>query len=50
MDPKLQEIIQRLNRRLAEARRFQDSMGKRIKKMDEEIAKLKAQRSDGKKR
>ena len=50
MDPKLQEIIQRLTRKRGEARKFQDTMAKRIKQMDQELAKLKAHRSETKKK
>ena len=45
MDPKLKAIIERLNRRLREARKFQDRLVRRIKETDEDLAKLKAQRS-----
>jgi len=50
MDPKLKAIIERLNRRLREARRFQDTLVQRMKKTDEDLAKLKAQRSTNSKR
>ena len=42
--------MQRLNRKLGEARRFQDTLAKQIRKMDQDLAKLKAQQSDRKKR
>ena len=45
MDAKLKAIIERLNRRLREARKFQDTLGKRMKDIDADLAQLKVQRS-----
>jgi len=47
---KLDEIIHRLNHRLNEARTFQDRVAKRIKKLDQDLNRLKAQNSDRKKK
>jgi hypothetical protein len=44
MTSDLKKIIRRLDQRLGEARRFQDTLTKRIQKLDRELAKVKGQR------
>ena len=50
METKLQDIIQRLNRRLQEARKFQDTLSRRITRLDADLAQLKSQGSERKKK
>jgi len=44
MTADLKKIIRRLDQRLGEAKRFQETLTKRILKLDREIAKVKGQR------
>lgn len=41
MDARLQEIITTLKARLRQSRRFKDKLAHRIKRMDEDLARLK---------
>jgi len=46
IDKKLQDLLQRLNRRREETKRFQNTLAKGIKRMDQQLARLKARESN----